>query len=112
MAYVGFEGITTSRIKGIAKGIAAALHTARRGFLLCLSREPKGLTGLRAQPGTIGPRLEPAAYCYHRLSRVVEGIVVPVCRLSLTVWGILCSKLCFELIIAHAGNGFPVICLF
>ena len=54
------------RIKVVAKGITAALHTARRGFPLRLGWESKRLACLRAQPGTVGPRLEPA-YPHHRL---------------------------------------------
>src|SRR4030095_15056837 len=110
MAHVCLEGLTARCIKVIAKGITAAVHTTRRDFPLCLSREPKRLVCLRAQPGTVGPCLEPAN-TYHRLCWMVEGIVVPVRRLGLTAWGIPYSKQCFELIIAPAGDGFPVVCL-
>src|SRR5262245_8057350 len=110
-AYVGFKGITARCIKVVAKSIAAALYTTRRGLPFCLSRESKRLACLCAQPGTIGPRLEPA-YPHHRLGQIVESIVVPVRRLGLTAWRIPCSQQCLELIIAHAGDGFPVVCLF
>src|SRR5215510_13238467 len=101
MAYVGLEGIATSCIKVVAKGIAATSHTTCRGFPFRLSRQSKCLTDLRTQPGTVGLRLEPA-HPHHGLGRMVESIVVPVRWLGLTAWGIRCSKLCFELIIAHA----------
>src|SRR4029453_3207834 len=102
--------ITASRVKVVAKGIVPALHTAGRGLPLRLGREPKGLASLRAQPGKVGPCLEPADP-HPRLVWIVESIVVPVRRLGLAAWGIPLSKQCFELIVAHAGDGFPVVCL-
>src|SRR5262245_19059927 len=108
MAYVGLEGIAARCIKVVAKGIAVAWHTARCGLPLRLGRKPKGLAGLCAQPDTVGPRLEPA-HPHHRLGWIVEGIVVPVRRLSLTAWGIPLSKQGFELIVAHTSDGFPVV---
>ena len=82
MAYVSLEGIAVRCIKVVAKGIAATVHTARRGFPLCLGREPKRLVCLRTQLDTVGARLEPANPYHGRLRDPGQHLSEVVKRLA------------------------------
>ena len=59
-ANVTLEGVAKLGVERIAIGVTPSVPSSRGGFPFRFARQTERLAGLRAQPGAVGPRFEPA----------------------------------------------------
>jgi len=111
-AQMAFKGIAACRIKQVTPrvnpGLPAVRQAARRSLPLGLGREPIGLSGLRRQPSTIGPRLMPTD-THHWLGWGIVGRVVPIAGLGLPTRRIPLFQLGLKISIGGGAEELPIL---